>query len=250
LLGKAKVVVSVAERSQHSFRIVGHSFLAFVLAPELPVNDWIEGLDVWIGRSKGFFTGRPVVVDFSRVKLTKPQVAGLLAQLQARNLRIIGVEGVSPAWVGPGLGPLPKSGKSTGVVELPDDRDGGQGAAGEQPDSERSGVEQNALMHEGSVRSGQSIIFPNGDVTVTGSVASGAELIAGGSIHVYGCLRGRAIAGSRGNNRARIFCNSFEAELLAIGGLYKTADDVEPDLRGRAIQAWLDGEVLMTTAQD
>ena len=239
------MVVSVAERPQHMFRIVGHSFLAFVLAPELPIDDWIDGLDVWIGRSKGFFVGRPVVVDFSHVKLTKPQVAGLLAQLQARSLRIIGVEGVSPAWVGPGLGPLPKSGKSTGVVELPDDRDGKQGVADDQADPEH-----NALLHEGSVRSGQSIIFPNGDVTVTGSVASGAELIAGGSIHVYGCLRGRAIAGSKGNVRARIFCNKFEAELLAIGGLYKTADDVEPHLRGCAIQAWLDGEVLMTTAQD
>ena len=239
------MVVSIAERPQHLFRIVGHSFLAFVLTPELPVDDWVDGLDAWIGRSKGFFTGRPVVVDFSRVNLTKPQVAGLLAQLQARGLRIIGVEGVSPAWVGPGLGPLPKSGKSTGIVELPDDRDCKQAVA-----DDHAGPEHNALLHEGSVRSGQSIIFPNGDVTVTGSVASGAELIAGGSIHVYGCLRGRAIAGSKGNYRARIFCNKFEAELLAIGGLYKTADDVEPHLRGRAIQAWLDGEVLMTTAQD
>ena len=239
------MVVSVAENSQHLFRIVGRSFLAFVLAPETPVDDWIDGLDVWIGRSKGFFHGRPVLVDFSHVELTKPEVAGLLAQLQARNLRIIGVEGVNPAWVGSGLGPLPSSGKSTGVVEFPDGRDVSQDRADEQADSEPT-----ALLVDSSVRSGQSIIFPNGDVTVTGSVASGAELIAGGSIHVYGCLRGRAIAGSKGNIRARIFCNSFEAELLAIGGLYKTADDVEPHLRGCAIQAWLDGEMLMTTAQD
>ena len=81
--------MSVAESSQHLFRIVGRSFLAFVLAPELPVDDWIDGLDAWIGRSKGFFHGRPVVVDFSHVQLTRPQVAGLLAQLQARNLRIM-----------------------------------------------------------------------------------------------------------------------------------------------------------------
>ncbi|MDH3236092.1 MAG: septum site-determining protein MinC [Alphaproteobacteria bacterium] len=216
-----------------------------MLAPEAPVDDWINGLDVWIGRSKGFFHGRPVLVDFSHVELTKPEVAGLLAQLQARNLRIIGVEGVNPAWVGSGLGPLPSSGKSTGVVEFPDGRDVSQDTADEQADCEPT-----ALLVDSSVRSGQSIIFPNGDVTVTGSVASGAELIAGGSIHVYGCLRGRAIAGSKGNLRARIFCNNFEAELLAIGGLYKTADDVEPHLRGRAIQAWLDGEMLMTTAQD
>ena len=100
------------------------------------------------------------------------------------------------------------------------------------------------------VRSGQSIVFPNGDVTVAGSVASGAEIVAGGSIHVYGTLRGRAIAGSTGNPDARIFCNTFEAELLAIGGLYKTADNMEPHLRGHPVQAWLDGEILMTTTQD
>jgi septum site-determining protein MinC len=239
--------VSVTENTLHSFRIVGRSFLAFVLAPQIPVDDWIDGLDVWVARSKGFFHGRPVLVDFSQVDLTKPEVAGLLAQLQARNLRIIGVEGVNPAWVGPGLGPLPGGGKPTGAIEVPGD--GQQDPAGKQADG-HDGSEPTALVVDSSVRSGQSIIFPNGDVTVTGSVASGAELIAGGSIHVYGCLRGRAVAGSKGDLRARIFCNNFEAELLAIGGLYKTADDVESHLHGCAIQAWLDGEVLMTTAQD
>ncbi|HSG94466.1 MAG TPA: septum site-determining protein MinC, partial [Afifellaceae bacterium] len=224
------------------------SFLAFVLAPQTPVDDWIDGLDVWVARSKGFFHGRPVLVDFSHVDLTRPEVAGLLAQLQARNLRIIGVEGVNPAWVGPGLGPLPGGGKPAGAIEVPGGDETAPGATGKQANG-HDDSEPTALVIDNSVRSGQSIIFPNGDVTVTGSVASGAELIAGGSIHVYGCLRGRAIAGSKGNTRARIFCNSFEAELLAIGGLYKTADDVGPDLRGRAIQAWLDGEMLMTTAQ-
>lgn len=237
--------MSVAVCSQRLFRLVGRSFLAFVLAPEQPLAEWIDELDAWIGRSKGFFDGRPVVVDFSHVDLTKPDVAGLLAQLQARKLRIIGVEGVDPAWAGPGLGPLPSGGKSTDIIEFPDGRDGKQSAA-PQP----AAPEPTALVVDVPVRSGQSIIFPNGDVTVTGSVASGSEVVAGGSIHVYGSLRGRAIAGSNGSAQARIFCNCFEAELLAIGGLYKTADDMEPHLRGRAIQAWLDGEILMTTTQD
>ena len=88
------MVVSVAERSQHLFRVVGRSFLAFVLAPELPVADWIDDLDAWIGRSKGFFDGRPVVVDFSHAELTKLEVSGLLAQLQARN-NVYGIIGVA-----------------------------------------------------------------------------------------------------------------------------------------------------------
>jgi len=87
-------------------------------------------------------------------------------------------------------------------------------------------------------------VFPAGDVTVLGSVASGAEIVAGGSIHVYGILRGRALAGSTGNPRARIFCNEIEAELLATDGFYRTAEDLEPSLRSRPIQAWLQDNVM------
>jgi septum site-determining protein MinC len=94
------------------------------------------------------------------------------------------------------------------------------------------------------VRSGQSLFFPEGDVTVVGSVASGAEIVAGGSIHIYGTLRGRAMAGTTGNTAARIFCRRLEAELIAIDGFYKTAEDMEPDLRGKAVQIWLEGETI------
>ena len=94
------------------------------------------------------------------------------------------------------------------------------------------------------VRSGQSIIFPEGDVTVIGSVASGAEVIAGGSVHIYGTLRGRALAGSVGNAHARIFCRKLEAELLAIDGIYTTADELSSDLYGQSVQLWLDGDAI------
>ena len=91
------------------------------------------------------------------------------------------------------------------------------------------------------------MIFPEGDVTVIGSVASGAEVIAGGSIHVYGTLRGRAIAGSSGNSKARIFCGKLEAELLAIDGLYRMAEDMESQFRGRPVQTWLEGDAIRMT---
>jgi septum site-determining protein MinC len=107
-----------------------------------------------------------------------------------------------------------------------------------------------SLLVDHTVRSGQSILYPEGDVVVVGSVGSGAEVIAGGSIHVYGALRGRAIAGSMGNPQARIFCRKLEAELLAIDGLYHMADDTEPQLRGRPVQVWLSGETMMFSALD
>jgi septum site-determining protein MinC len=98
------------------------------------------------------------------------------------------------------------------------------------------------------VRSGQTVSFPHGDVTIIGSVASGAEVIAAGSIHIYGALRGRAIAGSTGSAKARIFCGKLEAEFLAIDGLYRTADDLEAQIRGKPVQAWLDGDQMKITA--
>jgi septum site-determining protein MinC len=101
-----------------------------------------------------------------------------------------------------------------------------------------------SLVISESVRSGQSIVFREGDVTVIGSVSSGAEIIAGGSIHIYGTLRGRAFAGASGDPGARIFCRSLEAELLAINGLYRVADRLEQGLRGRPVQAWLEGKAI------
>ena len=101
-----------------------------------------------------------------------------------------------------------------------------------------------ALLVNEPVRSGQSIIYPHGDVIIVGSVASGAEIIAGGSIHVYGSLRGRAFAGTNGNTNARIFCSKFDAEMMVIDGLYKTADDFDLTLRGTSVQARLDRNVM------
>ena len=80
-----------------------------------------------------------------------------------------------------------------------------------------------------------------------GSVGSGAEIVAGGSIHVYGTLRGRAMAGVNGNSSARIYCQRIEAELLAIDGCYQTAEELDANLRSKPVQARLDGKVMRIT---
>jgi septum site-determining protein MinC len=108
--------------------------------------------------------------------------------------------------------------------------------------------EPSSLLIESPIRSGQTIAFPNGDVTVLGSVSSGAEIVAGGSIHVYGALRGRAMAGSTGNTRARIFCARNEAELISIDGYYRTAEQIDANLRSRPTQCWLEDRVLSIAA--
>jgi septum site-determining protein MinC len=113
----------------------------------------------------------------------------------------------------------------------------GRGAARSEPSA-------GTLMIKAPIRSGQSIFHPHGDVIVLGSVASGSEIVAGGSIHVYGTLRGRAIAGSEGNISARIFCRKNEAELLAVDGWYTTAEEMEGVSRGKAVQAFLENDAL------
>ena len=100
------------------------------------------------------------------------------------------------------------------------------------------------------VRSGTQVIFAEGDVTVLGSVASGAEVLAGGTIHVYGALRGRAIAGFGGRPDARVICRRLEAELIAIDGFYLTADDMDASMVGGPAQAFLDGTAITLRALD
>ncbi len=107
-----------------------------------------------------------------------------------------------------------------------------------------------SLVIATSIRSGQTIEFPDGDVTVIGSVGSGAEVVAGGSVHVYGTLRGRAIAGITGDQSARIFCQNLQAELLSIDGRYRVAENFDPKLRGRPMQAYLDGMKMVLAPLD
>ena len=86
---------------------------------------------------------------------------------------------------------------------------------------------------DGNIRSGQTIMHPQGDVTIIGRVASGAEIVAGGSVHIYGALQGRVIAGISGSRSARIFCTEARAELLCIGGAYVTAENTNSEMEGR-----------------
>ena len=229
-----------------SIRIKGRSFLAVVLSPESPLDVWLERLDDLAARSAGFFLSRPVVLDVAELKLDKAGLKSLLAELYNRNVAIMGIEGARPSMIETGMPPALKGGKpasdvdvepvALAEVEAP-------AASQKAPVTEIRSVVQSLMISE-PVRSGQSIIFPEGDVTIVGSVASGAEVIAGGSIHIYGALRGRAMAGSLGNASARIFCKKLEAELLAIDGVYKVAEDIDPKLRGQAVQLWLENDTI------
>lgn len=106
------------------------------------------------------------------------------------------------------------------------------------------------LVQKTPVRSGQQLYAENRDLTVLSTVGAGAEVISDGSIHIYGALRGRALAGARGNADARIFCREFHAELVAVAGHYKVMEEVPKELRGKAVQIWLDQDQLKIVAQE
>ena len=98
------------------------------------------------------------------------------------------------------------------------------------------------------VRSGQQVYCPDGDIVVLQQTSAGSELLAGGSVHVYGALRGRVLAGVQGNTEARIFCQQLEAELVAIAGRYKLLDEMEENFKGQAVMVCLEDEKLKIVA--
>jgi len=230
--------VSSVAHQRSTMRLRGRSYMAFALAPEPPVADWLAELDDWMRSSAGFFAGRPVILDLAAVTLTRNAISHLISELSSRGIRVMAIEGADPEKLGPNLPPS-LSGARPAPTEALEQRSRPEPPAAPQPTS---------LLIETPVRSGQSVYFASGDVTVLGSIGSGAEVIAGGSIHVYGTLRGRAMAGTSGDRQARIFCSRLEAELLAIDGFYRTAEDLDATLRGRPAQAWLQGEAMMVAA--
>jgi septum site-determining protein MinC len=101
-----------------------------------------------------------------------------------------------------------------------------------------------SLMHHRPVRSGQRLYARHRDLVVTATVGAGAEVMADGCVHVYGSLRGRAMAGARGDVSARVFCHEFHAELVSIAGVFRVFETIPPELAGKPVQAWLDGDDL------
>jgi septum site-determining protein MinC len=268
--------VTIATRPpRHSFRFRGRNFLALVLRPALPISGWLSELDDWLNRSPGFFSGKPLILDLAGVALDRADIAGLIGELKTRAIRIMGIEGVEASMLDDTLPPLLTGGRTLGAVEVAEAVSAPPAASTPATDTDAPAAtpaatdaakpdktppasaitplpskarQAGSLLIETPVRSGQAVINTDGDVIVLGSVASGAEIIAAGSIHVYGTLRGRALAGVYGSETARVFCRRFEAELIAIGSYFKVTEDIDSSLRQKPVQAWLAGSELTIAA--
>jgi septum site-determining protein MinC len=166
--GDLLVKRATAARSRTSIRLRGRSFMAFVLAPSPPIATWLADLDKWSKASPDFFAGKAIALDVSKLSITRSEIAELVETLGQRGIRVLGLENAQPDQLDSSLPPL---------------LTGGRPATGTEPASRQQ--QPSSLLFEHPIRSGQSIIFPHGDVTILGSVASGAEVVAGGSIHIY-----------------------------------------------------------------
>lgn len=234
-----------APATSTSFQLRGKLFTAVTLLPEGGVPDaaFYAALDEQLQKTPQFFNNAPVILDLqSAPTLARTEdLRRVVDLLRERKLSAFGVQNARPAQL--------TAAQEAGLISVTTGND----TPLRVPRTEKKGAAKPPPPKPGKiittpVRSGQTIIADQGDLVVLAPVSSGAELVAAGNIHVYGRLRGRAMAGAYGDTRARIFCGKLEAELLAVAGLYRTSDSLEDALLGQGVQAFLDGNKLCVEA--
>jgi septum site-determining protein MinC len=189
-------------------------------------------LEAQLARSPGFFAGLPLLLELADDQISLEGVVGLMRK-----------HGLTPVAVYRPNARQAQAARDAGLGVLDD----GRAAAREMPAEPAAAKKENrtpARVVTEPVRSGQQIYARGGDLVIVNSVGAGAEVIADGSIHVYGALRGRAMAGAQGDDTARIFCRDMGAELVSVAGVYKVAEDIKETVRGRSVQIYRDGDKL------
>lgn len=203
-----------------------------------------HALDTRLAQTPRFFDQAPLVIDLEQAADidSAADLARVVGQLRARHLAVFAVQSAAPEQA--------RMAQDLGLISLPAGREapvermtrqGSRPAAPVAPAPPPAPVNK-LITH--AVRSGQTVFADRGDLTILGSVSSGAEIIAAGNIHVYGRLRGRALAGVNGDTAARIFCHHLDAELLAIAGLYRTSESLAASTPREYVQVFLDGDQL------
>jgi septum site-determining protein MinC len=197
-----------------------------------------EAMHAVLGGASDFFSGDATVIDFSQIEAPPPEIdwRALLALLRRYHLQPLAVRDLAE--------PLAEGARQAGLAVLrADERPAQRASATAAPPPQPAAARAHTLVIDRNVRSGQQVYARDGDVVVLGNISNGAEVIADGHIHCYGVLRGRALAGARGDTAARIFTTCMSAELVSIAGLYRTFENGAPEnVSGRPAQVSLSGE--------
>ena len=237
------------------FQLKGSMLAITVL--ELAQNN-LEGLDrqlaAKVAQAPNFFSNTPLVLALDKLPAGEGAVdlPGLMRICRHHGLRTLAIrasriEDIAAA-IAIDLPVLPPSGARERPVEPEPEVKKPEPPPAPVPPPEPEPAIRPTKIITTPVRGGQQIYAQGGDLVVVSSVSPGAELLADGNIHVYGAMRGRALAGIKGNTRARIFCQQLTAEMVSIAGQYKVSEDLRRDpLWGTGVQISLSGDVLNIT---
>lgn len=212
-----------------------------LLAPEDP--SFMALLLDKVAHAPDFFRQAPIVLDVGPIAAREPiDLAALVERLKEHRLMPVGIQNGSPAWN--------EAAALAGLALFGAGGVGGGRAAGAPaavqavaPPTPRAP----AMLVTEPVRGGQQVQAPDGDLVILGQVGHGAEIAATGHIHVYGPLRGRAFAGMGGDERAMIFCDQLQAELLSIAGVYMVNEELDSALLGKRVRIGCAGDRLFVT---
>jgi septum site-determining protein MinC len=215
---------------------------------ELARND-LDGLDrqlaAKVAQAPNFFSNAPLVLALDKLPPGEGAVdlPGLMRVCRQHGLRTLAIrasriEDIAAA-IAIDIPVLPPSGARERPLET------AEPVAPKKPEKPPEPTVKPTRVITTPVRGGQQIYAQGGDLVVVSSVSPGAELLADGNIHVYGPMRGRALAGVKGDTKARIFCQQLSAELISIAGHYKVSEDLRRDpLWGSGVQVSLSADVL------
>src|SRR3954452_5659659 len=208
-----------------------------------------------VERSPRFFRYAPVVLDLKGTDGFAEAADFVEARdvLREQTLTLVGVQNAEPAQLAAateaGLASFAPS-ATTPIRRAPRAAPASPGSdspAPAEPSPAPPPARATTRIVTEPVRSGTQIYARGGDLIVTAAVSAGAEVMADGNIHVYGRLRGRALAGAAGDTAARIFCTRLEAELISIAGRYLVSEQLPPEHQGGAVQiALLDDRLTIT----
>lgn len=224
--------------AEHGIELKGSSFtLSVVHITDQDITEVKRLLAEKVAMAPAFFRAAPLVINIEKL-LRTPDFSAIAEVLRELDLVPVGVTGAKSdearaAARAAGLA-IVSTGKAAVTQSLPEPK--------EAP-TELLNL-PGTKVHRGPVRSGQQVYAPNGSLVVLGAVSNGAEVIADDSIHVYGPLRGRAVAGAKGNESARIYCQQLMAELISVAGHYQLSAGLQGDNWEQAVTISLAGEQL------
>ncbi len=238
------------------FQLKGNLFTLTVL--QLFHNDLAcleKELAKKVNMAPNFFNHTPVVIDLHKLDEEHANIdfKSLKKIICSFHMIPVGIKGSTASQKesidNAGLAILAEAKKQKSIVPAPEktEKKVAQQATKEIPTKNKNSEQAPApktLFIKQTVRSGQQINAPDGDLIIVGSVSAGAEILAAGNIHIYGTLRGRALAGIKGDQSAGVFCQNLQAELISIAGIYLLCDDIPAENMGNSSHIRLNQEKL------